>query len=199
MRIHLFLKDVGALTIAGFALGVASLNLILTFYWREPKIRVFGGPQVQIQYRQEAMKLDLRFKVTVANYGRQMDVINWVQAKLASPDSPSSSPVVFGRSDIALEGVTGQVSLPFAIKDNAATELEVGAGQVLGTDAFKSFFELVRSDDQKRAKREMIELSFAAEDSQVRPLRLCFDLTKEIMLSLEKGKQHLFTTDNCPS
>ncbi len=189
-----YFKDAGSIVLSVLALILTGLNFGYTYFWLSPDIRLSGGPNIKISYSPDRKILHLDWKVVVANFGRKMDLINWAQAKLTSPDVQTSTPIELPQSTLVLQMRGGErVFTPFVVKDNSAIEFDVGAEQVLGKDTFGSFFDASYFGQVKLQRQEELVVSFSAEHRKVDPRRLCFSLSSDDLLTLQKGQ--VVTTD----
>ena len=188
-----FVKDYGSLLVSGIAFLLALASFVFTFFWLNPNIKLSGGPIVSISYQSESKTLNLGWRVVVANYGRKMDVINWVQAKLVYPEIQGSIPLELPQSSLDLRSHDGPIFTPFPLKEDSATEVEIRASQKLGKDTFDSFFDQTYFTPQRTQKRELLELGLTAEQKSVIPLSLCFALSSDDLQALAAGQ--ILTTD----
>jgi len=196
-RLFRFIKDLGPALIASFALVISFLHFFFTFFWLTPDIRLVGGSDLRLSYQPETKNLKFGLKLTVANYGRQMDVISRTQAKLLAPDSPTSLPIMFSKSEFVLGASSGNLSLPLALKENSAIDMNITASRTLGTDTLASFSDKTTFGEHGLTRRQFLQVSFTAESTSVPPMNLCFDLSHDVLLGLLEGEEISFTVTEC--
>ena len=69
---------------AFLALIISLCTLFLTFFWVDPDVRSIEGSSVQVSYVPKSSKLQVDLRATIANFGRQMDIVGWAQGELSS-------------------------------------------------------------------------------------------------------------------
>jgi len=146
------------------ALVVAVLTFFYSFLWLNPDIRLIGGSNLSISYEPTSSTLHVGWRLVVANYGRKMDVINWTGAKLTSIAVANSVPIELPQSSLILKTHDVQLSMPFTLKENSATEIDATASQKLGTGT-KSFFDRTYFTQQRIQRKQQLTINFGASNS----------------------------------
>jgi hypothetical protein len=186
--IERFLKDYGSSVLSVVALLVSILSFGFTYFWLSPDIKLHGGREVSISYDPGAKTVKVVWRVVVANYGRKMDVVNWIQARVIAPGIPNSTSVELPESGLNFLTRDGKVLTPFTLKENSALDIDMNAIQRLGKDTLDSFFDETYFNEHRMERQQILEVKVDTEQESISLLRLCFTIAKDDLHALGTGQ-----------
>jgi hypothetical protein len=179
-------KDLSPL-FAFLALGVSFCTLLFTFVWLKPDVRAIRGPSLQVSYQPKNDELRFDFRATIANFGRQMDVVKSMQGELSSPSTGSHKIYFSSRTgDLTLKDATHDVTFPFTVREKTAIDVDIHMSQVLGSSAKNSFFSVGQAANVSRSHFLRIDLKMASNKDA--SARYCFEFRDEVLTEIENGQ-----------
>lgn len=189
-------KDLLAFWFALSAFLVSFANLLLTFYWVTPDIHAIKGPNVQVSYVPERSELQLDFRITVANYGRGMDVVEWTQGVLSS--APPTSPTInfsTRTGEFTLSDVSHELAFPLTVAERTAIDLKGSVSQVLGTATKNSLFE--KAGQAGGSRKYMLKIEFKTVSTKDASACFSFEVQDEVLAEIESGHTKEISTLEC--
>jgi hypothetical protein len=180
---------------AFLALIISLCTLFLTFFWVDPDVRSIEGSSVQVSYVPKSSKLQVDLRATIANFGRQMDIVGWAQGELSSS---AGSPTVYFSSrtgDITLKDAGHEVTFPFTVRENTAMDVDVQMSQMLGSTTKSGFFSPGQTDRVSRS--QLLSVTFKTASNRNASARFCFELRDEVLAEIEKGVTKEFSAVKC--
>jgi hypothetical protein len=189
-------KDLLAFGFAALAFVVSSANLLLTFYWVKPDIHAIKGSTVQITYIPKQSELRLDFRITVANYGRRMDVVKWTQGGLSSA-TPQSPTINFSSrtGDFILKDVSHELAFPLTVAERTAIDINGSVSQVLGTATKSTLFQ--KAGQAGGSRSYTLNIEFKTVSTRDTSACFLFELQDEVLAEIESGHVKEISTLEC--
>lgn len=179
-------KDISPL-FALLALVISFCTLLLTFFWVKPDVRAIRGSSLQVSYVPKNAELRFDLRATIANFGRQMDVLRSMQGELSSPSADSHKIYFSSRTgDVTLKDAIHDVTFPFTVREKTAMDVDIHMSQVLGSSTKNSLFGGEQAANVSRS--HILNIGFKMASNKDASLRYCFELRGEVLAEVESGQ-----------
>ena len=191
------LKDLTSFFLSLLAFILSFLSLLFTYVWLKPDIQLVKGSAVEATWFPQTNELRLDFRITVANYGRRMDVVKWMQAQLSSLCT-NSRPIFFSSrtGDFTLKTPTKiELSFPFTVADRSAMDVDASISQVLGTATHDSLFQKPNQSESSRILKLKVDLKTASGKDTA--TEFCFQVPDNVSAEIEAGTTKEISTTEC--
>ena len=191
------IKDLTTFVFSLSALIIAFVSLLFTYVWLKPDIQLVKGSAVQVTWAPQKSELRLDFRITVANFGRRMDVVKWMQGELSSL-SVNSQPIFFPSrtGDFTLKTPTKtELPFPFTVADKTAVDVDASVSQVLGTATHDSLFQKPSEPGSSRHLKLKVNLNTASGKDTA--TEFCFEVPDSVSAEIETGTTKEISTTEC--
>jgi|SRR5271169_22430 len=179
-------KDISPL-FAFLAFVVSFATLLFTFFWVKPDVRAIRGSSLQVSYSPKTGELRFDLRGTIANFGRQMDVVKSMQGELSSPSAGSHKIYFSSRTgDVTVKDATHDVTFPFTVREKTAMDVDIHMSQVLGSSTKNSFFGDGQAANASRS--HLLSIDFKMASNKDASARYCFELRSEVLTEIESGQ-----------
>src|SRR5467141_2194979 len=103
-----------------------------------------------------------------------MDVLRVAQGTLSWQQTQGRQPIIFPSGGLSVSAGGRQLSLPLAVKENSAVELDMKAVRVLGTGLRNRFFDSSSFTTAGMTRKHKFELEFRSETERTSTIVSCF-------------------------
>ena len=190
-------KDFFTFVFSLAALFISLASLLLTYVWLDPDVHLVKGSAVEVTWDPQATELRLGFQITVANYGRRMDVVKSMEADL-TPLLAQFQPINFTSrtGDFTLKSPTKtELSFPFTVADKTAMDVNTTVSQVLGTPTRDSLFQKPSQLGGSRKFKLKVHLDTAS--GKAAATEFCFEIPDYLLTEIAGGDTKEISTTEC--
>lgn len=191
------IKDLTTFFFSFFALSLSLISLLLTYFWLKPDIQLIKGSAVEITWAPKANELRLGFQITVANYGRRMDVVKSMEAELA-PVAAQFQPIHFtsGTGDFTLKPpAKTELNFPFTVAEKTAMDVNTTVSQVVGTTTRESLFQ--KPSPLGASRKFKLEVHVYTASDKAAATEFCFETPDYLLGEIAAGDAKEITTEEC--
>jgi hypothetical protein len=154
----------------------------------KPDIHLVKGSDVTVTWVPQENELRLGFQITVANYGRRMDVVQSMEADFAPIPVSAQFPIHFTstQGNFALKPPEKtELSFPFTMPEKTAMDVNTTVSQELGTPTRDSLF---RKPSQMGASRKFkLEVHLNTPSGNAAATAFCFELPDYLLGEIAGG------------